>query len=538
MQVFDRIAQFLMQHVWLVGILSLVVVPAAFLINLGLQPFDSDEPTRALVALEMIFSGNYITPTINAEFYYNKPPFYNWIIISSWTLWGEISEFATRFPTVVSMLGYSLTIFLFSRIHFPKRWALLNALLFLTCGRILYYDSFLGLIDICFSWVIFTMFMVIYHYFKLKRYWTLFLLSYFLCAVAFLLKGLPSVVFLGTTLLVLFIWKRAFWKLFSVQHIVGFLLFAGILAAYYGLYNEYNSLDTVFKTLFTESSKRTVVRFGIGQTILHLFTFPVEMVYHFLPWSLLILFLIRRSFWRLLKQNDFIQFCAFTFFFAIIPYWTSPEVFPRYLLMLAPLIFTVFTYFLAKAEQEQSRTSEILFTVFLVVSGLVVIGVWAVPWVPALADIPGVWIKVLVLFVLMLAAFSVMCRQRPVRYIAFGCFLLITRLGFSWFVLPARYNESEKIGLRAESVHIGKTYSNDPIEMTYEGSLGHFASFYVSRERGEPLRFASAPASQDGTKYIVSPYLVETNPDLRVVDSLTIVWENQKRYLVEYRERK
>jgi hypothetical protein len=35
-------------------------------------------------------------------------------------------------------------------------------------------------------------------------------------------------------------------------------------------------------------------------------------------------------------------YCSGAFVINILPYWVSPEVFPRYILMLAPLIFTVF----------------------------------------------------------------------------------------------------------------------------------------------------------------------------------------------------
>ena len=41
---------------------ALVLLAPALLINLGLMTFIDDEGIRSLVALEMKFSGNYITP--------------------------------------------------------------------------------------------------------------------------------------------------------------------------------------------------------------------------------------------------------------------------------------------------------------------------------------------------------------------------------------------------------------------------------------------------------------------------------------------
>lgn len=60
-------------------IIFTLLIPALF-INLGKMPLSSDEPTRSVVALEMNLSGNYVTPTINGDYYYNKPPLYNWIL--------------------------------------------------------------------------------------------------------------------------------------------------------------------------------------------------------------------------------------------------------------------------------------------------------------------------------------------------------------------------------------------------------------------------------------------------------------------------
>ena len=65
-------------QVWLLVYTLFLLLPALF-INLGLMPFILDEGTRADVSMEMALIGNYIAPTINGEFYYNKPPLFNWL---------------------------------------------------------------------------------------------------------------------------------------------------------------------------------------------------------------------------------------------------------------------------------------------------------------------------------------------------------------------------------------------------------------------------------------------------------------------------
>ena len=78
-------------------------------------PLFADEPTRALVAIEMMFSDNYWVPTIQGEFYYNKPPLYNWIIAGLFTVTGSMSEFIFRLPSVIPLLLFGLTIFLWTK---------------------------------------------------------------------------------------------------------------------------------------------------------------------------------------------------------------------------------------------------------------------------------------------------------------------------------------------------------------------------------------------------------------------------------------
>ena len=245
--------------------------------------FIDDEGIRSLVALEMKLSGNYITPTLHSEFYYKKPPLYNWIILLSFQLTGVVNEFTARLPTIICLLGYAATVYYFFRQHYNANIAFINAFALITCGRILFWDSMLGLIDIGFAWVMFMLFMTVYHQYAKGRYWSLFLISYLLMAIGFMLKGLPAIVVQGFTLLAFFIYHKQFKKLFTIPHLAGGLLALFLLGVYYFIYHQHNSLQDVFTTLVSESSKRTAVEFGIRKTIIHLFTFPFEMVYHFLP---------------------------------------------------------------------------------------------------------------------------------------------------------------------------------------------------------------------------------------------------------------
>lgn len=469
---------------WLyAGILALLA--PALLVNLGELAFIDDEGIRTLVALEMKLSGNYITPTLHGEYYYNKPPLWNWILLLFFELTGRINEFTARAPTVLCLLGYGATIYYFFRKHYSPKIAFLNAFFFITCGRVLFWDSLLALIDICFSWVTFTAFMVIYHQFRKENWLKLFLLSYLLTAAGFMMKGLPSVVFQGTTLLVYFAYRRRFWKLFSWQHILGGMAFLLIVGGYYLVYHQYNSLDNVFTTLFRESSKRTVVNYGIWNTIGHFFLFPFEMIYHFLPWSLMILYFLRRDVLARLRADSFITFNLITFLANILIYWTSPEVYPRYLLMLAPLIFSAYIYLHPIHEKEntwQYRLINGLFLLFCISASLMA---FAPLFIERPEGVPNRYVMSLAVGLTLCGLTYLYWRRREERLLVMIAVLITFRIGFNWFVLPDRNNNDFGDLCRQTSIEAGERFRDREMAIYRQTLMQPTNSFYLTNARGK-----------------------------------------------------
>jgi 4-amino-4-deoxy-L-arabinose transferase-like glycosyltransferase len=114
---------------------------------------------------------------------------------------GNYNELTLRLVTVVSLIIYSIIIFFTTRSLIGRGNAFLAALMFITCGRILYYDSFYGLIDIAFSALVYLSMMSVFHLYQQQKYWLLFLVTYALTGITFLMKGLPSVYFQAASLL-------------------------------------------------------------------------------------------------------------------------------------------------------------------------------------------------------------------------------------------------------------------------------------------------------------------------------------------------
>ncbi len=422
-------------------IATLLLLLPALLLHLGTVTFIDDEGIRALVALEMIWSGNFVVPTLHGAFYYNKPPLWNWILAASFTLLQRTDEWAARLPTVVALLGYTYTIFHYLRREFDLPRGFLYAFIFLTCGRILFWDSMLALIDISFSWAMFGLFIVVYYRVERRDWWGLFFWSYTLMAVGFLLKGLPAIVFQGLTLMAYLIYRREFRQLFRLPHLVGGTWSLVLIGAYYWVYHQYNDLAVVAETLFTESSKRTVVRYGIEETLWQLVQFPLEMTYHFLPWSVFGIYLLHRKSWTAIWSHPFIAFCALAFAVNIWLYWSSPEVYPRYLLMHAPLYFIVGLYLHFLHQQQRTLLYRTLRGLFGLVITLLPIGLLVPIFLSYTRDMPGV-VPVSIGLAVATAGCTYAYWNRGRNEIpALIVALLLFRIGFDYFVLPLRVDE-------------------------------------------------------------------------------------------------
>ncbi|WP_338875699.1 glycosyl transferase [Spirosoma sp. SC4-14] len=483
------------------AILTVGMLLVALVSHLGYLPLDtsSDEPRRALVALEMILSGDYITPTLNGELYFNKPPLYNWILVVFYRLFESYSSFTVRFPVIVSLALLGLTVFGFVR-HYANvaavksGWfAFVVALMVLTNGRVLIYDSLWSSIDIPFALLTYLSMMLVYHFDRQQRYWPLFLSTYVLTALGFLTKGLPSVVFQGLTLISWFAYTRQFNRLLQAAHWAGIGLFLVIVGSYYMAYFTRNQipLGSVASVLFDESAKRTVVTFGIGQTLLHLITFPFEMIYHFVPYLLLLVLLFRRGIVAIIRANSFIAFNAVVFLANCWVYWSSPQVYARYLIGLLPLVFTVLAYMYYEYSQPTDKPRLWVERIWITLSIIVTIGSWVALLHPKTRIVDGIGWKTTVVFCLLALSTWALWQDTGNRLMRMLLVMIVVRIGINWIALPGRLasrqfykNESERIARESMG------YPLYGFRQTISQPVGatDVNSFHIEAVRGEILR--------------------------------------------------
>jgi 4-amino-4-deoxy-L-arabinose transferase-like glycosyltransferase len=466
--------------------------------------FIDDEAIRSLVAQEMIWSGNFIAPTMHGDAYLNKPPLFNWILAVSFLLHGGAGEWAARLPTVVSLLGFAATTYHFSRKYFSRHTSLIHALMVITCGRMLFWDSLLALIDVTFSWVVYTQIILLYHFGRQGKWWRAFGWSYALTAAGFMLKGLPAIVFQGLTVMTLLWWTKGWRQLFRLAHLLSGLGCLAILGLYYWQYSHYVDLSWVAERLFVESGKRTAVAQGLSASLRHIVEFPLEMSYHFLPWTVLLLLLFRKGSWTALKENDFAAFLLVAFLVNIPVYWLSPNVYPRYLLMLFPLLFGSLIFLFSREEERNTKVARWYRWLFLGLMTICTLAIPFVPLIPETAMVNHAWIKSIALGAVAGAVLRLGWQSPRDLLLAFACMLLVVRIVFNVFVLPPRAAGDERGNAVRSTAHSVIDRNEDREVAIYGYTLIEPATgYYLSIRRGGVI-----PRQWEGfdrtTTYIVS----------------------------------
>ncbi len=449
-----------------------------------------------------------------------------------------------RLPTVLSLIGFAATIYYFVQKEYQnKKIAILSAFMLITSGRILFWDSFQGLIDISFSWVVFSMIMLIYFYGKKQKYLALFISAYALTAIAFMFKGLPAIAFLGISLLTYFIIEKKFLKLFSWQHILGFLSMLSLLGIYYYAYSQENSLDALFKQLINESSKKAIGEEEgnkILNLVLNFFHFPFRLFYEFAPWTICILFYFRRVNLQLIRKEKFLWFLQWVFLSNIAIYWFSADIRARYLFMLMPLLFIIFSRIYFFQMKQKSWDLKNIQTILSIVIWLFIPLLWILPFWEETKKTENLWVIVIGGTIILTTLGILYHKLQFQRWMIFILLLLFVRLFFNFSVLPTRYKHSKEKKY-AESYYAVSTKYKDSKLGVFQGTyIMDFGIYHFTKHRQEIIPRTHRVFTPDYL-YITNKHhldLIENEYEFEyeVVDSFAVLFPDENFYLIHFPE--
>ncbi len=464
--------------------LLFILLAASLIHRLGFQPLYQEEPRRALIALEMIYNDNYVVPTEFGEFYYKKPPVWNWVIIAGYKLFG-VNEFAVRIFSVLSFLAMGFLIYKICKLYIGKQQAIISSLFFLISVDLYFYFSLLGEIDLFYSLITFASFLTIFYFYEKKNYLLLFVLTYSLSAIGFLTKGFPSVIFLGLSLLTFFLYKQNFKRLFSFYHFVGIALFIAIIGTYFLLYNHYNDSIYYLSQLWSRSSKRTVLQEDLLNLFHHSYQFPFLILKNILPATLMILFLFQKKLFKKIRKNKLVEFSFLIFIVNVLVYWISPGSRDRYIYMLYPFPIIILVYFYFEYYKSSSKNIKMIYNIL---NGIFVVSLPIASIVIILIDdlqyIDGLYYYAIVGFLsgvfLLLNYFKSMQFNRLLIVVL--SFILL-RFLFNLTVLEHRNTYGDSRLQCNNAYEILEMIEDKPVYLYQSTDCSHTTIFYLEKEQ-------------------------------------------------------
>lgn len=329
-------------------ILLLLLAAIALLGGQHILELRAEEPRRAVVAMEMVLSDQYLVPKINDAPYYNKPPGFNWAVAACYRLFGSFSEWVSRLPSVLAFLAMAVVNFLFVRRWLGPITALLSSLFIVTSADLLFYGTVnSGEIDLLFSFVVYVQAMALFWFWQRKQWWWLFLISYLLTGIGVLIKP-PALLFQAFTLLAMVAYHKQWRLLFSLPHLAGIAVFLAVVGGYFMAYQEQGDAMAYLVNLFAEGQQKTATGSSLLDILAGTASFPFQLLKLMAPWSVLALFWFRKGFFKELLGDPLLRFCALFIAANVWLYWFNGELRLRYVYMFVPFFCVLLAHYFVR----------------------------------------------------------------------------------------------------------------------------------------------------------------------------------------------
>ncbi len=218
------------QHKFILLLLGLMF----YLGNWMVPVSDPVEVNYAQTAVEMLHSGDYISPRIYGHAWYDKPVFFYWELIAAFSIFG-ITDFAARFfPPLFAFAGICLTYFFGGKLY-GERTGFWSAVIL---GTSLIYWCLAKLIITDMSLFLFMNGTLVFFYlaYRSERKY-LYYPAYVFSGLAVLTKGPVGLLLPGFIILLFLLWQRDFRELLRMKLFSGMLLFLLVCSPwYYSMY--------------------------------------------------------------------------------------------------------------------------------------------------------------------------------------------------------------------------------------------------------------------------------------------------------------
>jgi 4-amino-4-deoxy-L-arabinose transferase-like glycosyltransferase len=433
----------------MLGLILLVIV--AYFLRAGELPIRGEEPTRALVAFEMVQSGDWLVPHCQGAIFGIRPPLQPWLIAVTCRALGNWDPWFVRLHSLLATLLATLLLYGYCRSFLGRLGSLAGAVAFATLadmfqmGRQAETEAlFILLVSAS---------LLVWHWGMMRRWpesatWSL---GYGIAALATLTKGIQApAYFVGATVVYLVLsgqWRR----LFTRSHAVGILVAASILAAWIVPYARQVGSAGALNIWFGEQSLHVErLHPTILQYLQHALDLTVQIAAGTMPWSLLLLLFLRRDFRRSLgDRGPYVLFLTIASTLALISIYVHPGGLPRYLAPVFPCLAALVGVVVERCTEVDARQawriawnrylgliSGVMLAAGAVVVGMSAAGVLGAPhwlrteWIET-PLIAAAYLAVCVCLAGLLSRAGRLPGQRPARIAVIGlaAFLVVTFIG-------------------------------------------------------------------------------------------------------------
>ncbi len=321
----------------------LLLAGVLFFIHLGgYDLWPPDEPRFALIAREMMQTGDYLIPRVNGVVYEEKPPLMFWGIALLSAPLGDVNEWTARIPSALAGLVTVVFAYWLARSMFDTRIAFWAALILITTFRF-WWEARVGQLDmlLC-AWLTMSCY-GLWRWHKERR-WGFLVLLYAGMALGAITKGPPGFIF-PFLAVVVFYWrdKKEIKKLHPIVGLIlaGIPLAAWLIPARMAASAEHQS--GAGQMLVSNVFRQTVQRFFVGVTHAnppwyYLEHLPLDL----LPWTLFLPWVAVWA-WKRRKQSDEIRFLLSWILPAFLFFCIAIEKRAIYLLPLYPALAILFS---------------------------------------------------------------------------------------------------------------------------------------------------------------------------------------------------
>ncbi len=320
-----------------VGVL-LLLVGLIFFARLTTLPLRGEETRRAMVAREILWTGDWIIPRQQGEPFLSRPPLGSYPIAVLGMILGDVTPLATRLPTALATLLTALLVYGYSRLFLSPTGALASSLGYASMGQVMQLGQ------IAETEAIFTLFvacsLLLWHwgYVRLWSPYSMWSVAYLFVGLGALAKGPQAPVYFAGTIGIFLLYQRQWKALFHPGHFAGVGVFAIVLGAWQIPFAWQLGWPAVQDVWGGDVGLRFVDQSWYS-TLIHLITFPGEVWLYLLPSSLLLPAFLRPSFWRQAwPHHAWLSFVVISLIVTFPTCWIVPGAKPRYYMPLYPCL--------------------------------------------------------------------------------------------------------------------------------------------------------------------------------------------------------